>query len=120
VQVKIIPAGSFVGYGCTFQASRLTRLGILPIGYADGYDRHLSNRGQVLVRGQRAHVVGSVCMNLTMIDVTDIPEASKNDEVVLIGTQGSEEITAQEVADRIGTIHYEVVTRIRWDLPRVY
>lgn len=119
-QVKEVPAGWSVGYGCTYRTRRSTRVAVLPLGYADGYDRHLSNKGQVLVRGRRAPIIGRVCMNVTMVDVTDIPEAARDDEVVLIGMQGEEEISAEEVAAAIGTINYEVVTRIRWDLPRVY
>lgn len=119
-QVKDVPAGWSIGYGCTYKTRRATRAAVLPLGYAEGLDRHLSNSGHVLVRGQRAPIVGRVCMNMTVVDVTDIPEAATNDEVVIIGTQGEQEITAEEVAEKIGTINYEVVTRIRWDLPRIY
>lgn len=120
VQVKTVPAQSAVGYGCTYRTLRETRVGVVTVGYADGFDRHLSNNGHLLVRGQRAPIIGRVCMNLCMIDVTDIPDASGGDEVVLIGRQGDQALTAEEMAGRIGTIHYEVVTRINWALPRVY
>lgn len=119
-QVKFIPVGWTVGYGCTFEARRPTQVAVLPVGYADGLDRRLSNAGFVLVRGQRAPIIGRVCMNLTMVDVTDIPGVEREDEVVLLGTQGQAAIPAEEWAQRIGTIHYEVVTRLCWDLPRVY
>ena len=119
VQVKEIPAGSYVGYGRTFQAARPTRVAALPIGYSDGYDRKLSNRADALVRGQRAPVVGRVSMNVTMIDVTGIDGISFGDEVVLLGRQGDCEVSADELAGLLETINYEVVTRISWALPRV-
>jgi alanine racemase len=120
VQVKEVPAGSFVGYGCTFETRRPTRIAVLPLGYYEGYDRRLSNCAEVLIRGQRAPVVGRVCMNLTMVDVTDVPGASPGDEVVLLGQQGSARISAEEMAARVGTINYEVVTRIPRHIPRLY
>lgn len=119
-QVKEVPVDWSVGYGCTYRTRRDTRIAVLPVGYADGYDRHLSNGGQVLIRGMRAPVVGRVSMNLTTVDVSDIAGVTTGDEVVLLGRQGTREITAEELAERIGTINYEVVTRIRWDLPRIY
>ena len=94
-------------------------MAVLPIGYADGYDRKLGNQGCVLVRGQRAPVAGRICMNLTMIDITDIKNIKLEDEVVLLGRQGSEEINAEHLADLIDTINYEVVTRINWQISRV-
>ncbi len=118
-QLKEVPAGSFVGYGCTYQTTRSTRIAVLPVGYADGYDRRLSNQAHVLVRGQRAPVRGRVCMNLTLIDVTDVPDARLEDEVVLLGRQGDQEITAEHLASLAGTIHYEIVARINSSLPRI-
>ncbi len=118
-QLKRVPAGSSIGYGCTYQTTRATHLAILPVGYADGYDRRLSNQAHVLVRGQRAPVRGRICMNLTMVDVTDIPGVELEDEVVLIGRQGSQEITAEHLAAWVGTINYEIVSRISPDLPRL-
>ncbi len=118
-QLKQVPAGSYVGYGCTYQTTRETRIAVLPLGYADGYDRRLSNQAHVLVRGRRAPVRGRVCMNLTMIDVTDVPGASLGDEVTLLGRQGDQQITADHLASLVGTIHYEIVTRINWSLPRI-
>jgi alanine racemase len=117
-QLKDVPAGALVGYGCTYQTTRRTRLAILPIGYSDGYSRRLSNQSYVLVGGRRAPVRGRVCMNLTMVDVTDVPGVGLEDEVVLIGRQGEGRVTAGQLADWIGTIHYEVVARISPELPR--
>ncbi|MCB0277751.1 MAG: alanine racemase, partial [Calditrichaeota bacterium] len=92
---------------------------VLPVGYSDGYDRLLSNRGEVLIRGQRAPVLGRICMNLMMVDVTDIEDAILEDEVVLLGRQGEDEITADEMAELCETINYEAVARINPDLARV-
>lgn len=111
-QVKTLPEGSYVSYGCTFRTTRNTTLAILPVGYADGYDRGLGNTGHVLIRGKRAPIVGRVCMNLTMVDVTDIVGVSVEDEVVLLGSDGDEQISAETMAAWLGTINYEVVTRI--------
>ena len=120
MQVKELPAGSCVSYGCTFTCRRDTKVAVLPVGYADGVDRHLSNCGEVLIRGRRAPIMGRVCMNLCMADITDIPEVKVGDEAVLIGAQGEDAISADEVAARIGTINYEVVTRLPMHIPRVY
>jgi alanine racemase len=117
-QVKRVPAGAFVGYGCSWRAPVDTKLAILPMGYADGYDRQLSNRAHVLIRGQRAPVRGRVCMNVTMVDVTHIPGVELEDEVVLLGPQGGEKVTAEDHAEWAGTIPYEVVSRIPEHLPR--
>ncbi|MCK6510978.1 alanine racemase [Myxococcota bacterium] len=111
-QVKEVVAGEYIGYGCTYRTTRGIRLAILPIGYYDGYDRGLSNVGYVLIRGQRAPVRGRICMNLTMVDVTDIGGVDLEDEVVLIGKQGEEEIKAESFASWFGTIHYEAVSRL--------
>ncbi len=119
LQVKPVPAGHCIGYGCTYQVSRQSRIAILPVGYADGYDRKLSNQGYVLIKGKRAPIRGRICMNLTMVDVTDIPNVQPEDEVVLLGSQGKESISAEQIASLIGTIPYEVVTRINWQLPRI-
>lgn len=119
VQVKDLPPGSFIGYGCTFRTTRPTRIGVLPVGYADGYDRALGNSAYVLVRGMRAPVVGRVCMNLTMVDVTDVDGPLLEEEVTLLGRDCDEEITAETMASWAGTINYEVVTRISPLLPRI-
>ena len=117
-QVKDVKAGDYVGYGLTYRASRPMKLVVLPIGYYDGYDRKLSNSGRALIHGQAAAVVGRVAMNMTMLDVTDIG-AQLDDEVVLIGRQENAEIRVEELAEKIGTISYEVVTRINPLIPRV-
>jgi alanine racemase len=111
-QLKVLPEGSFVGYGCTYKTTRATRLAVLPVGYADGYDRALGNTAHVLVHGKRAPVIGRVCMNLTMVDVTDIPQASLEDEVVLLGRSADERISAETMASWAGTINYEILSRI--------
>lgn len=113
-----VPNGAPVGYGCTERVRRRTRIAVLPVGYWDGYDRKLSSVGEVLVRGKRCKVLGRVCMNMVMVDVTDAPRVRLEDETVLIGRSGREEVTADELAEKIGTINYEVVTRINPLLPR--
>lgn len=120
VRLKSIPPGAAVGYGTTFKASRESLIATVPVGYADGYDRLLSNRGVVLIRGQRAPVVGRVSMDLVTIDVTDIPGAAVGDTVTLIGRDGGEEVNAEEVAALIGTINYEVFCAISARVPRLY
>ena len=112
VQVRRVAPGESVSYGRTFVASRLSRIAVLPIGYADGYSRALSNRGAVLIAGRRAPVVGRVCMDMTMVDVTDIPTVRPGHEAVLIGRQGDMQITAADLAAWLGTIPYEVLCSI--------
>ena len=118
VQVKTIPEGSYVGYGCSYRTMRPTVLGVLPVGYSDGYDRALGNRAHVLVRGRRAPVIGRICMNVCMVDLTDVPGARLEDEVVLLGRSGEEAISAETMAEWSGTINYEIVSRISPLLPR--
>jgi alanine racemase len=108
LQLKEVAANSPIGYGCTYFTSRPSRIATLPIGYDDGYDRLLSNRGEVLIRNLRAPVVGRVSMCLTTVDVTDIPAVQADDEVVLLGRQGDQEITAAEIAAKTDTINYEI------------
>jgi alanine racemase len=117
VQVKTVPPGASVGYERTYRASSERRIAVIPVGYYDGFDRKLSGRGEVLVRGRRAPVVGRVAMNMTMIDVTD-SGGVEDDEVVLIGEQGSETITADDVAGWSDTIAYEVLARLSREIPR--
>lgn len=119
-RVKELPAGSPVGYGLTFRTKRLSRIATIPVGYADGYTRRLSNQADVLVRGRRAPVVGRISMDLVTIDITDVPEAEFGDEVVLLGRQGAEEITAEELAAKLDTISYEVFCNVGARVPRVY
>jgi alanine racemase len=111
-QIKTLPEGSFVGYGCTYRTTRKTKIAILPVGYADGYDRSLGNKAYVLIRGRRAPVIGRVCMNITITDITDIPGVKLEDEAVLLGTTGKETISAETMAEWAGTINYEIVARI--------
>jgi len=118
-QVKTVPAGGYVGYGCAWRAPVDTKLAVLPIGYADGYDRGLSNVAHVLIRGRRAPVRGRVCMNVCMADVTHIPGVELEDEVVLLGRQESERVSAEDLGGWTGTIAYEIVARIAQHVPRV-
>jgi len=118
-QVKTLPPGSDISYGRTYTTTRTSRIAVIPVGYADGFRRAPQHWGEVLVRGARAPIVGRVCMDQTMIDVTDIPGVRQGDEVVLIGTQGDERITADEVAASLGTINYEVISEILARVPRV-
>jgi alanine racemase len=118
-QVKKVRAGERIGYGGTYQTTRESRIAVLPIGYADGYDRGLSNQAYVLIHGKRAPIRGRICMNLFMVDITDILEAGLEDEVVLLGRQNKEVISADLLASLCGTINYELVTRINWQIPRI-
>lgn len=118
-QIKTAPPGATIGYGCTDLTTQLTRLAVLPVGYYEGYDRRLSSIGYVLIRGRRAPVRGRVCMNMIMVDVTNVPEAALEDEAVLLGRQQEDAISAEILAGKIGTINYEVVSRINPQLPRI-
>lgn len=118
-QVKEVPAGEYVSYGRTFRTTHPARLVVLPVGYYDGYDRGVSNMAWVLIRGRRAQVRGRVCMNMIMIDTTHIPGAAAGDEVVLLGCQGEEQVTAEQMAGWADTINYEITTRINERIPRV-
>ena len=109
IRLQWIGAGETVGYGRTFRAQRDTLVMTLPIGYGDGYPRILSNRASVLVRGRRAPLIGRVCMDMVMADVTDIPEVDLEDEVILMGRQGDERITPDELAELAETIPYEIM-----------
>lgn len=117
--VREVSAGTPVSYGGTFVTGRPTRLAVIPVGYADGYRRALGNRGMVLVQGQPAPVVGRVCMDLAVVDVTDVDAVSEGDEVVLLGAQGSNEISAGRMAAWLDTIPYEVLCAIGPRVPRV-
>lgn len=118
--VKWLPDGARVGYGGRYRCKGACRIAVIPVGYGDGFRRAPHNFGEVLVRGRRAPVVGNVCMDQSMIDVTHIPDVQLDDEVVLIGRQGDEVITADEIAARLGTINYEVVTALTARPTRVY
>jgi alanine racemase len=118
--LKEVGAGTELGYGGTFVTSRRTLVATLPLGYADGLSRALSNCGQVLVRGTRVPMIGRVSMDLTLIDVTDVKDVGLGDEVVIFGEQNGEEITAEEVAGLMNSISYEVTCRVSRRVPRVY
>ncbi len=120
LQVKTIAAGQGISYGHTYIPEQDITIAILPIGYEDGFNRQLSNKGEVLIRGKRAPVIGRVCMNLCMIDVSHIEGVSAGDEVVVIGTQGDETITAEELAEKCNTISYEILCMIGNSNKRVY
>ncbi len=120
VVVRDVEAGRSVGYGCAFVTSRPSRIGVLPIGYAEGLPRALSGAGEVIVRGTRVPIVGRICMNMAFVDVTDVPRVATGDTVTLIGRDGEETIGANELAARAGTIGYELVARLPATVPRVY
>jgi len=107
--LKKLPAGESISYGRTYITKRTTLVATLPVGYADGYNRLLSNQGEVLVRGKRVPIIGRICMDQCMIDVTKLPQVEVGDEVVLWGKQGDEVISVEEIAQKIGTINYEIV-----------
>ena len=118
-QIKTIPAGSYIGYGCTYKTTTETKLAILPVGYYDGYDRRLSNKGYVLINGKRAPIRGRVCMNMIIVDITHIDKVNLEDEVILLGKSVNEEITSEELASKVGTINYEIVDRINPLIERI-
>jgi len=118
--VRELPADSTISYGSTFVTSRPSRIAVIQAGYGDGYPRALSNKGSVLICGQRAKIVGRVCMDVTMVDVTDIPNAQVGGEVVLIGQQGDERIRVEEVANLISTTDHDITTRFTARVPRIY
>ncbi len=118
-EVKLAPRGAKVGYDLTHELVRNSRLAIVPVGYWHGLPRSLSNNGQVLLCGKRANIVGRVSMNMTIVDVTDIPSVKQGDEVVILGKQGRETISAEEIAEKAGTINYEIVTRINQQIQRI-
>jgi len=118
-QIKTVAAGEYIGYGCTYKTGSEARLAILPIGYYDGYDRCVHG-AYVLIRGKRAYVRGRVCMNIIMVDVSDIDGVELEDEVVLIGRDGEEFISAEDFGNFAGTINYEVTTRVNDRIKRIY
>jgi len=120
IHLKAVPAGFSVSYGMTHTTEKPTTIATIPVGYADGYNRRLSNRGCMLVNGIRAPIVGRVCMDLTMLDVGHLPDVKLEDEVVIIGRQGAGSVTADEIAGLLGTINYEVTSAITARVPRVY
>ena len=118
-QVKTVEEGGYIGYGCTYRVTRRSLIAVVPVGYHEGYDRGLSGVAHVLVRGRRAPVRGRVCMNMCMVDVSDVPGVSLEDEVVLLGRQGDERVSAEQLAEWCGTISYEIVSRIHPALARI-
>lgn len=124
VDIRTIEVGEPVGYGALFRATRRSKIATIPMGYADGLSRHLSNKGHVLVRGARAPIVGAISMDMSMIDITDVPGAVLRDEVMVLGTQegplGKDALLAEELSERAGTIAWEVLTSISRRVPRFY
>jgi alanine racemase len=120
VVVRDVEAGRSVGYGCSFQTERPSRIGVLPIGYAEGLPRALSNSGVALTHGRRVPFVGRVCMNMSFVDVTDVPDARPGSRITLVGRDGDETIDANAAASAAGTIGYELVARLPVEMPRRY
>lgn len=120
IYLKWLPARAGVSYGHTFITPRPTKVAVIPIGYDQGLFRQLSNKGEVLIKGKRAPIIGTICMHLTMIDVTSIDGVDIGEEVVILGKQGKEEITANEIAQKAGTISYDVLCRFGKSNPKVY
>lgn len=120
IHLKKVPAGFHVSYGITYKTSKPTTIATVPAGYADGLNRLLSSRGQMLIHGKRVPIVGRICMDLTMLDVGSIDHVQVGDEVVVFGQQDSESITVDEMAASLNTINYEIVTTITARVPRVY
>jgi alanine racemase len=120
ILLKWVPEGETVGYGCTFEASRKTLVATIPLGYDDGYMRALSNRGHAIIRGVYATVIGRISMDLTLIDVTNVPGVQLNDEVILIGRDGGLAVTAEDIAKTAGTLSYEVTCGVGERVPRIY
>lgn len=118
--IKDVPAGVPVSYGGTFVTSKPTRMATIPVGYGDGYPRSLSNKGYVLIHGQKAPILGRVCMDQFMVDVTDIPEAKENEEVTLIGWSGDSHISIEELGDLSGRFNYELACDLNPRIPRLY
>lgn len=117
-QVKSLPAGTPIGYGLTERLKRDGRVAILPTGYWDGYDRKLSSKGKVLINGESCKVLGRICMNMTIVDVSHVPNIQPEDTVIILGQDGRHRVTANNIAELTGTIPYEVMSRINPDLPR--
>ncbi len=120
IHLKKVPADFHISYGITYRTEKPTTIATVPVGYADGYNRLLSSRGHMLVHGQRVPVVGRVCMDLTMLDVGALKDVKIEDEVVVFGQQGNQAVTADELASKVNTINYEIVTSITGRVPRIY
>jgi len=120
INLKAVSAGFTVSYGSTYQTAGPTRIATVALGYADGLNRRLSSKGSLIVGGRRCPIIGRVCMDLVMVDVSHVPQVALEDEAVAIGQQGEQRITADEVASLVGTINYEIVTSITSRVQRVY
>lgn len=118
-QIKDVPSGASIGYGCSFVTNHPIRIAVLPIGYYDGVRRGLSNKGEVLIHGQYCKILGTICMNMLMVDVSTIPNIKVGDTVTILGRDGMNTISAEEIAEKLGTINYEVTTQISPHLPRI-
>jgi len=119
-EVKNLESGSYVGYDLTEKVSKLSRVAIIPVGYWHGFDRGLSSIGEILIKGKRAKILGRVSMDMVVADISKIPGIKMGDEVIIIGKQGKEKITPEDIAQKIGTINYEVITRINPLIKRIY
>lgn len=117
--VKEVSPGDFVGYGTSFLANKKLKVAIVPVGYSNGYSRSLSNMGRVLIQGKRVPVIGSVTMNTMSVNVTDIPNVNRNDEVVLIGRQKRESITVASFCEMSNMLNYQILARLPGNIPRV-
>lgn len=120
VHLKEVEAGTTVGYGATYEAKKRTKIATIPVGYADGYPRSLSNKASVLIRGKRAPIIGRICMDQFMVDVTDIPEVAMGDVVTLIGCDGDDILSVEEISEMAGSFNYEFICDVSWRVPRVY
>ena len=120
VHVKEVEPGTTVGYGATYVAERKTRIATIPVGYADGYPRSLSNKAYVLIRGKRAPIIGRICMDQFMVDVTDICDVATGDVVTLIGRDGDDFLSVEEISALAGSFNYEFICDVSWRVPRVY
>ena len=118
--VKVLPAGREISYGGTYVTTRETRVATVPVGYADGYRRSLSGKFYVLIHGKRAPILGRICMDQLMVDVTDIPETAVSDRVTLVGRDGEEIITMEQIAEAADSFNYEFVCGISRRVPRIY
>jgi alanine racemase len=119
-RIRTLPPGSSISYGRTYTTTRPTTVALVPIGFGDGLSRNLSNKGSVLIRGKRASIVGRICMDQCIVDVSGIPEVQQDDEVVLFGRQGGAEITAEDIASLMDSINYVVLETVTARVPRVY
>jgi len=120
VQVRAVASGDQLGYDLSYRTKRPSRIAVLPVGYAHGYPRFLSNKGMVLIHGHRAPIVGKICMDMMLVDITDLPSSQPGDDVVLMGDQGTEEISAAEIAQWAQTIPYEILCNFGLRVNRVY